>query len=901
MNSLLKLSLLFCLLSFSNFSKAQLPDDLSKIKSYQITDDQLKKYVSQSGASGLTQAEIENQIKKRGLPDAELILIRERIRLLMSANTKVAEGNFQNTINRENIDSAVQMKTPGLPTGKPPSAKLFGAELFSTSNITFEPNLKIPTPTNYVLGPSDVLVISIFGVNDAQQTVTVNLDGSVALKYLGPIYVNGLTIEEAKKRIFTLYLKIYPALRSGKSQMQITLGAIRSIKVTILGSVLRAGTYTLPSLATVYNALYTCGGPDDYGSFREIELVRQNKVIQIIDVYNYLMRGDQSQDMRLQDRDVIRIPSAKTRIVVNGEVKRDGMFEVLPGENFGTLIQFAGGFKRSAYKAKVRGERTTDKEKKLIIVPNGEFDSFIPKDGDIYNIDRILDRFENAVTISGAVFRPGGYPLEDNMKISDLIDKADGLKEDVYKKRALLYREREDQSKEITNINLNELNKNPAANIFLRKNDQLVINSIFDFQDQETVSIGGAVRKPTNYMFSDSMTLRDLIFMANGVKEDAFLGRAILTRTRVDGTSSTLSVSLDSILLGLKPDIKLEKRDALHISSIADLTNKTYVEIYGAVQIPGRIGYSDSLTLKNFILRRGGFTEDASLDNIEIARRRSFVNPNDPKAKLADILAAPLDTIELSINQLDVKLMPYDIVTVKTNPFKKAQEVVNIIGQVLYPGPYALVNREERLSALIKRAGGPLMEANINGARLRRLKVTSNIDKESIEKMSLQARDSSGLISKAIEKQYENIVINFSNAVNNPGSNADVFVQNGDEIIIPKKDDMVGVEGEVLHPIKLTYKHKSFKYYISAAGGFVSSASKSKSFIVYANGKAARTKKVLGIFRKYPHVEPGANIFVPKDNPELKNKKNAAEVMATVSAISTAAYLVIFISQQLGK
>lgn len=184
---------------------------------------------------------------------------------------------------------------------------------------------------------------------------------------------------------------------------------------------------------------------------------------------------------------------------------------------------------------------------------------------------------------------------------------------------------------------------------------------------------------------------------------------------------------------------------------------------------------------------------------------------------------------------------------------------------------------------------------------LKKEKAVTNLDKESIEKMSLQARDSSGLISKAIEKQYENIVINFPSAINNPGSHADIIVQNGDEIVIPKKDDMVGVEGEVLHPIKLTYKRRAFKYYISSAGGFVASANKSKSFIVYANGKASRTKKFLGLFRRYPHVEPGANIFIPKDNPEMKNRKSAAEIMATVSAISTATYLVIFITQQLGK
>ncbi len=898
MKIFVKTLLFFCLLGVTSKNFAQdIPSDLTKIKSYQITDNQLKKYIAQAGASGLSQTEVEAELKKRGLPDSEIVIIRERIRLINSANTKTAEGSIQNNLSRENSDSVNLMKNPGLPTGKTPSSKLFGADLFSTSNISFEPNLKIPTPPNYILGPNDMLNITFSGVNDAQQSVSINLEGNVNLKYIGPTSVNGLSVEEAKKRIFTMYSKIYPSLKSGKTQMQISLGNIRSIKVTILGSSLKAGTYTLPSLATVYNALYASGGPDDYGSFREIELIRRNKIIQKIDIYNYLLYGDQSQDMRLEDRDVIRIPMAKKRVLINGEIKTEGIFEILPGEKFNKLLQFAGGFRRSAYTALIKVERITEREKKLIDVTKSNFEEFLPEDGDTYTVGKILDRFENAVTILGAVFRPGNYSLVEGMRLKDLIDKAEGLKEDVYKKRALLYRLRDDQSKEMTSINLDDLYAGKVNNILLRKDDKLVISSLLDLLDEGAVSIGGSVRKPALYPFSDSMTLKDLIVIANGLTEEAFTGRAIITRVRIDGTSLTISVALDSIINGTKPDIILEKRDFVHISSISDLTNKAQISIFGAIKIPGSIQFSDSLTLKNLILRRGGFTEDASANNIEVARRR-FVDPNNPKSLLSDIMKTPLDTIELSINNSDYYLKPYDIVTVKFDPFKKPQQLVNVEGQVLFPGPYALSQREERLSNLIDRAGGVLLEGNLKGIKLRRPRKI-HLDVELISKMSLQTKDSSGTIVKDVTKDYEDIAIDGYDALKNRGGRADVILKDGDLITVPLNDDMVSINGEVLHPVKISYKSRNLKSYIGSAGGFVTSANKKRVFVVYANGRAARTKNVFMIFRKYPKVEPGTSIFVPRYDIEIRAKKSPAEIVATVSAVSTAAYLLIFISQQL--
>jgi protein involved in polysaccharide export with SLBB domain len=302
------------------------------------------------------------------------------------------------------------------------------------------------------------------------------------------------------------------------------------------------------------------------------------------------------------------------------------------------------------------------------------------------------------------------------------------------------------------------------------------------------------------------------------------------------------------------------------------------------------------MTVKDAILQSGGFTDRASLQNIEIARRKNDIDPNDTKAIVSDILSLSLDTISLNINQQDFKVFPNDIIMVKINPFKKPQDIVTVEGKVLYPGPIAIINREERISKIIERVGGPLVEANTRGAKLRRLKTGEIDNSEIIDKISKQANDSTGLLVEAANGKYDDIAIDLDAALRNPGGEADIFVREGDIIVIPSRDEMVAVEGEVLHPVKLAFeKGKSTRYYIDASGGFVTSANRSKLFVVYPNGRAAKTKNVLGLFRKYPEVKEGSQIFVPKYVAQEKPKKSAAEVMGIVTGLATLSYLLVTI------
>jgi protein involved in polysaccharide export with SLBB domain len=787
-------------------AQAQIPANLSGYTASMITDDQLKNYIEQAVKAGLSEMQIEEEVRRRGLPESEIIILRSRIKEIISGNA-TAPKTITNDANR----GRKNLPATSSPTGIEPSGpSVFGSQLFSNSAMSFEPDLRMPTPSNYRLGPDDQLIVDVYGINQTQQTKTVTPEGAIALNYVGPIYVNGLTVEEAKNRIVAKLSQVYPAIRSGGTKVQVSLGAIRSIKVTILGSVVKPGTYTLPSLATLFNALYSSGGPDENGSFRSIELIRNNKIVEKVDIYKFLLSGDQSQNVRLQDMDVIRIPIAKTKVEIKGEVVRQGIFELLTGETLETLIsEYSGGFHKTAYTAMIRSERITERERKLIDISKSEISGFIPQDGDIYTVDRILERYSNAVSITGAVFRPGRFSFTEGMKISDLIRKADGLKEDVYTQRALLYRLKEDLTKEITAIDIKDVLRNGSNNVELRKDDSLAISTIFELTSEYSLSIAGAVRKPGTVLYRENMTVKDVIMQA------------------------------------------------------------------------------------------GGLTDEASLSNIDIARRRNNVDPNDPNALLSDVLAFSMDTIELSINNQDFKVAPFDIITVKTDPFKKPQEQVVIEGQVLYPGPYAILTRQERLSSIVGRSGFVLAEANTKGAKLKRLKRQEVILEEEIDKMSKQAKDSTGSLVTAVNDQYDFIALDLAAALQNPGGEADIFVQNGDIISIPLKDEMVNIEGEVLHPVKLSYeKGKNLRHYINAAGGFVSSANKNKVFVVYANGKAARTKRFI-FFRNYPEVEEGSQIFVPKYIPEEKPKKSAAEVMATVSAVSTMAYLIIYLTNQI--
>jgi protein involved in polysaccharide export with SLBB domain len=792
----------FCLSATPLF--AQIPSDLSRIRSSQISDAQLQQFVGQAKARGLTAQDLEAEMLQRGLPPAEMAALKQRIELMgldtttsadSSANTNQVPNTKRNSPKTNNSSMyEVLLKK---------QTRIFGAELFSNANLSFEPNLRMATPKNYAIGPEDELSLSVYGLNIMQQNLKVSVDGTVNVRYAGVIQLNGLTMEGAAGLITAKLTKYYPALRSGETKLQLSLGNIRSIRVILIGAIERPGTYTLPSVASLFNALYVSGGPMENGSLRKIELIRNNKVVQVADLYDFIVRGIQNANVRLEDNDVIRVPFAQTLVTINGEVNREGIFEVLPKETLGNIIDYAGGFKSAAFRGRITGKRNTDFDRQVLDVAADSMQHFELQNGDVFLIDSLVNRYQNRVIANGAVFKPGAYALENGM------------------------------------------------------------------------------------------TLKLLISKAQGVKEDVFTGRAILVRTRPDLTKEYFNVDLKSILSGASEGMALIKEDSLHISSIFDLRDSTIVSINGAVRFPGNFRYEDSLSLKALIMKAGGFAEYATGTGIEVSRRKRDIQVNTAGSKIVELIRID-DNKDLSGEAKDIILQPFDIVTIKSDPSYKKQVSVKISGEVLMPAIYTLQSREERLSSIVQRAGGLLYNADIRGAKLIR-KNKEVVDSNQVKRLLMALRkDTAAKQDSLISRTTRDVAIDLAFIMQHPGSEDDMTLEDGDELVVPRINNTVSIDGEVYKPVDIMYERgKSMRDYISDAGGATLLGKSGRAFVIYANGSSAKIKHTLGVFRKYPKILPGSNIYVPQ-----KPKKDGIDVakagifISAITALITAAALI---------
>ncbi len=794
--------LLLLLICLSSMVFAQIPSDLSNIKASQITDIQLQQVINQARSRGLTLEDLEADLLRRGLPASEMAELKTRIFQLNSAT-----NNSGNNSMDENLDTKRQSSGSNNPLLWEPDQdsrklKVFGTELFSNTNLTFEPDLNMATPKNYVIGPEDELLLNIYGMNISQQKLIVSPEGSVNVRYAGMINVSGLTIEGAASVIRSRLLKYYPALRNGQTKLELSLGNIRSIRVILIGAINRPGTYTLPALANMFNALYMSGGPAENGSFRNIELIRNNKVIQVADLYDFLMRGNQSANIRLEDNDVIRVPFADNLITLSGQVNRPGIFEIKEPETLEEAIEFAGGFKSKAFRGRITGKSYTDFDRMVIDISGDSLAYFKPQNGDEYFIDSVINRYQNRVVIHGAVFKPGAYALETGMSLKNLIDKAQGLKEDVYQ------------------------------------------------------------------------------------------GRAILVRTRQDLTKEYIVADLKPILDGSSNGILLQREDSVHVASIFDLKDSAVVTINGAVRSPGTYRYEAGLTLKSLILKSEGFADNATGMGIEISRRKRDVQINQAGSDIVELIRID-DNMELSGSSSDIPLMPYDIITIKEDPYYKEQISVKISGEVLLPAIYTLQSREERLSSLIRRSGGLLYTANVNGAKLIR-RNKDIVDSSEVKRLLESVEMDTTLKTERLVKPTTEVAIDLAYILKNPGSADDITLEEGDELIIPRINNTVSVGGEVFRPVDIMFeKNKDFRDYLSDAGGVTQSGKRSRAFVIYPNGRSAKIRRTLGIFPDYPKIEPGSNIIVPlKPKKEGIDAVKAGIIISAITALITAVSLI---------
>jgi len=619
--------------------------DYSNIKVDDLSDAQIRTMIKRAESIGYTDAQLEQMAQAQGMKSTEIEKLRLRVENIRSqsgtaAKTTTGGGPAVTTQNGRtyladtlNSSSGVLgMSASGVVAKKPGAyvnPKIFGVELFSNSDLKFEPNLRMATPKGYVIGPDDELLIDLTGDNEANYRLKVSPDGNISLQYVGLVAVNGLTIEQATSKLRNIMSRTYPALKNGGSQVAVNLGNIRSIKVTIVGNAVKPGSFTLPSLATVFNALYACGGPSQNGSFRKIQVIRNNKIVSTIDVYDFLLNGIQSKNIRLQDQDVINIPVYQSRVEMTGEVKRPAIFEVLSSESLDDVIRFSGGFSNEAYTAKIKVLQNTNKERKIVDIAADNFATYYPLNGDTYVVEKILDRFENRVEIAGAVFRPGQYELEKGLTLKGLIQKADGLKEDAFQNRGYISRLSADNSQMLVSFDVQKILNGTEADIPLFREDKVTISSIFDLREEYKVSIQGEVRSPGTFDYAENMSLEALIQKAGGFKEGASPGRVeIARRVKNSDVTSSSAVTAEVFTVNVDPKLQiLTEAFTLKPFDVVSIRNSEGYQVQKQVRVEGEVLYPGIYTLSrkderisDLIKRVGGLTPSAYAEGASLKR-----------------------------------------------------------------------------------------------------------------------------------------------------------------------------------------------------------------------------------------------------------------------------------------
>lgn len=753
---------------------------------------------------------------------------------------KTSVGTTAKTVITPDVVNVRKMEADSVITNNKPENKkekkrenelaVFGTYLFNTQNLTFEPKLNIPTPPDYIVGTYDEILIDISGLYEANYQLKVSTDGMILIPTIGPVKVSGMTMETVTRVIKSRIAKVYMGVSTSETKVNVSLGNIRSIRISVVGEAVRPGTYMLPSLATAFNAVYACGGPNAIGTMRNIKVLRKAKVIAILDVYQFLADGLSGNNIALQDEDIIKIEPYNCRVFMNGAIKHVGIFEAKKGETLPDLIKYAGGFADNAYKEKITTYRFTEKEKTVVDVTATQMATFLLQSGDSVVVSTTINRYDNRIDIKGSVFRPGAYSLENGLTVKQLIAKSGGVKEDAYMNMASITRKKANQIPEILSFNLGNVLNGNAPDINLQKDDVVEIRSLFEFREGEFVSISGAVKEPGKFRLIENISLKDLIFKAKGFTEMAStdsieLIRVIKDRFTLFTTNKKTTVqkfSLDKEL-NFKDgsgDILLENGDQVIVRSISGFEGMRMVQVEGEVYQPGFYNItSKAERISDVVKRAGGFTNYAFPTGAFLLRSEST---NDIEQRLNKMMQ---ENTEKQLQNKSDK-------TIDANAYKG-------IG----------TNKVDKMIAIDS---------------LNQTKIINNI----FTKDGIVGLDMKELLSS-------------------PGGKYDLILEEGDIIYIPREQQTVRVSGEVLFPTMVRFDSSlRLKNYISNSGGFTTNANRSKVFVLYANGKAKSTKQFLG-FRIYPRLSPGARIIVPEKPIEIKNKLSTGELIGILTSITS--------------
>lgn len=838
--------------------------DLTNVRAAELSDTQLREFLRQAQAQGITADQALVQAQARGLSAAEIGTLRQRIGQIqpgaMSGDPSGLGFGMGDTALMPELQRPERIETELM-------RRTFGSSVFRQQATERAPSSNVPTPVNYTLGAGDQIMITVWGDQIANLGLMVNPDGTVMIENLGPVMVSGLTLKEAEEVLLAQMRQLFSGMRGEPDQQttyaRVSVNRLRSIQVAVTGEAVNPGNYTITSGATVLDVLYRAGGPAENGSYRKIRVVRNDEIISEPDLYDLIVEGVQRENIHLRDGDNVHILPYQNRIEVVGEARRgDLLFETLEGEALADLLHFAGGFAEQAYRSQIRIHRNTASERRIITVGAQQFEETEMQNGDVVYIDRLLSRFENRVSISGAVWRSGDYELRPGMTLSDLIEDAGGVRPDAFSNRALINRLRDD-------LNLEQIS--------------------FD--------LGGLLQEPERH------------------------------------------------------DIRLLPEDHIRIRSIHQLTDEQTVEIDGAVREGGFFAYRENMTLEDLVLKADGFRNSASEARIEISRRISGEAVAEGESNvMAEVFTFSVNR-DLTLNHQDAvfTLQPFDQVQVYRRPNYREQITVTIQGEVRYPGTYTISDRSERVSDIVRRAGGVTNAAYLPGARITR-KLTSfdraeiNLDEPGTERVqSDQSAQSSSrtestdsangsLFAQISEEERERTTLEqraFLNRLNrinyeqlpdslieiervrrigldlervlrNPGTRDDLYVRDGDVIRIPEELQTVAVLGAVMQDVEVRYQGgRNFRDYVDRAGGFSENARRNRAYVVYANGDVNRRRSYLfGLIRSNPSIEPGAQIIVPEKLPG--EDLTTAQIISLTSSAATTALLLLTLIDRLG-
>lgn len=798
-----------------------------------MTDDQVVEYVMSAQEKGDSQQQIAADLLRRGVTMEQINRIRRkmdgqektgigqtidkksRTRTATQQNGALLLQSDKGVVQKMSGTERETMMSDGLGFLFPDSTmmymmkdakkkEIFGHRIFQNKDVAFEAAYNLPTPANYQLGPGDEVVIDIWGTSQTSIRETISPDGNIYVEDLGPVYLSGLTVKQANSSLKQQFGEIYSSINGEEptSNISLSLAQNRTIQVHVMGEVENPGTYTMSSFATIFNALYQAGGVNEVGTLREVKVYRGDKQVATYDVYDFILNGNSNTGIRLEDNDVVSVDAYKNLVCITGNVKRPMYYEMLDSESASILLKYAGGFQGNAYKEDIRLIRNGKREREIYTLNAVEQQEFMLLDGDSVSVDSIMPSFANMVEVKGAVYRPGLFQMDGRVN-----------------------------------------------------------------------------------------TVKQLIECAGGLKDEAFMNRAVLNRRNPNNTLENLAINLNDLMSGRIDDVVLRKNDILLVASLFDMQEVQTITIYGEVAFPGVYQYADNMTVEDFIVNAGGLNEAASTARVDVARRVKDAGAITTSDTITMTYSFALSDGLLVEGSPNFTLMPFDEVYVRKSPGYYKQENVVIEGEVLFDGTYALTKKNQRLSELIQSAGGLTPQAYPEGARLIRQMTEEELQRldVSIETalQSAKTMEDSVRIRKSMEEQTSYPVgVELHKALEKPGSDADITLRNGDRLIIPQFFNTVKMSGEVMYANTVAYqKGKRLSYYLDQAGGYSNNAKKSKVYIVYMNGTVARANRA-----KSRLIQPGCEIIVPKKD---KERLKTTEILSLGSTSASLATVVI--------